>query len=248
MPDPRMPFRRLQRSLKRHGAVATVRHIGTLPFRRHRHEDSLSDFVKEQDGTFDVDFNVDTGGFIKINDLKTVGRHRADAVDYQATSPSLFREMISKLDIDFPSYTFIDVGSGKGRAVLLAAAYPFRRIIGVEFAPQLCDTARRNLITYTGQLLCEDIEIVCEDVDGYSLPAGPAVFFIYNTFAATMMKRFANKVLRHSDDAEQPSCILYCSPEHADVYQDGRFTPIALDEGYRVYRVEPRAIAANRPS
>lgn len=248
MPDPRTPFRRLHRSLRRHGAAATLRRIGALALRRRNDEAFLQDFVREQDGTFDQDFNVDTGGFVKINELETVGKNRADAGDYQATSSVLFREMMAKLDIDFPSFTFVDIGSGKGRAVLLAAAHPFRRVIGIEFAPELCEVARRNLVTYTGPRLCEAIEIVCTDVDAYALPAGPTIFFLYNPFAGAMMERFAEKVLHHCAQSASPAYVLYCNPEQAQAFEAPGFANIASVEGYRVYRVETRTPAATLSS
>src|SRR5229473_3258379 len=42
---------------------------------------------------------------------------------YQATEPTLFREMLEALNIDFTQYTFIDLGSGKGRTLLMASEY-----------------------------------------------------------------------------------------------------------------------------
>src|SRR5438552_13937135 len=48
---------------------------------------------------------------------------------YQPTEPSLFHEMLKALKIDFREFTFIDLGSGKGRVLLMAANYPFRRIV-----------------------------------------------------------------------------------------------------------------------
>ena len=67
---------------------------------------------------------------------------------YQPTEPTLFEEMLASLKIDFRNFTFIDLGSGKGRALLLASAYPFRRIVGVELLPALNRIAQENLENY----------------------------------------------------------------------------------------------------
>src|SRR5579885_628231 len=56
---------------------------------------------------------------------------------YQPTEPTLFHEMLGALAIDFRQFTFVDSGSGKGRALLMAADYPFQRVIGVEVHPRL---------------------------------------------------------------------------------------------------------------
>ena len=68
---------------------------------------------------------------------------------YQPTEPELFRKMLASLiqaspKIDFREFTFIDIGSGKGRALLMAADYPFRRILGIELLPDLHRVARRE--------------------------------------------------------------------------------------------------------
>ena len=41
------------------------------------------------------------------------------------------------LHLDFQDFNFVDIGSGKGRALLLASDYPFREIIGIELSPEL---------------------------------------------------------------------------------------------------------------
>src|SRR3981081_102097 len=46
---------------------------------------------------------------------------------------------------DFSQYTFIDVGSGKGRVLFVAAGDPFRKGIGVEVSNALHDDALANL-------------------------------------------------------------------------------------------------------
>ena len=60
---------------------------------------------------------------------------------YQPTDAALFHEMIEAVrgqsDADFHEFVFIDLGSGKGRTLLMASDYPFRRIVGVELLPAL---------------------------------------------------------------------------------------------------------------
>ena len=53
--------------------------------------------------------------------------------------------MMSSLKLDFQEFTFIDIGSGKGRVLMMAADYPFRRILGIELLPDLHRAAQENL-------------------------------------------------------------------------------------------------------
>ena len=70
---------------------------------------------------------------------------------YQPTEPALFTEMMSSLKINFQEFTFIDMGSGKGRVLLMAADYPFHRIVGVELFPALHRVAQQNLNAYRSE-------------------------------------------------------------------------------------------------
>ena len=71
---------------------------------------------------------------------------------YQPTEAHLFHEMLEALreetHADFHDFVFIDLGSGKGRTLLMASDYPFRRIIGVELLPALHQAAQDNLGKY----------------------------------------------------------------------------------------------------
>jgi hypothetical protein len=83
---------------------------------------------------------------------------------YFATEPWLFEQMMQAVALSIQQsevshrtvaqaglqdFTFIDLGSGKGRVLLMAAAYGFKRIIGVEFMPELHRVAEENIRKYT---------------------------------------------------------------------------------------------------
>jgi hypothetical protein len=102
---------------------------------------------------------------------------------YRATWERLIRRAIEGLDIDYSRHTFVDYGSGKGKAMFVAADYPFQRIVGVEYAPHLHAIARRNCETFQSDAQqCFRLETVCGDVIDYELPAGPVVCFMCNPF------------------------------------------------------------------
>ncbi len=59
--------------------------------------------------------------------------------------PNIFTTRISSLLIDYRQFVFVDFGFGKGTALLLATEFPFKRIIGVEFSPELHRIAEENI-------------------------------------------------------------------------------------------------------
>jgi RNA polymerase sigma factor (sigma-70 family) len=101
---------------------------------------------------------------------------------YQPTEPALFKEMMSSLKINFQEFTFIDIGSGKGRVLLMAADYPFRRIVGVELFPALHRVAQENLDTYASDSQrCFALEAVCGDARTFIFPREPLLLYLFNS-------------------------------------------------------------------
>jgi predicted RNA methylase len=149
------------------------------------------------DGEFDRAHGVDTAGVISLYSLNLPNQENLDhGLKYQGINPNIFRKMMGALPaIDFSKFVFIDYGSGKGRALLLAAEYPFSRIIGVEFAPELHMIAKRNIQAYrNSRQVCRAIQSICADATTYELPADPAVIYIYNPFDAVLMTRVLENV------------------------------------------------------
>ncbi len=114
---------------------------------------------------------------------------------YQPTDPTLFREMMSSLPIlseqfEFEAFTFIDLGSGKGRTLLMASEYPFRRIVGVELLPDLHQIAQENLAPIQkrlAEMLCAGSGLRrCERL---SFPAEPLVIYLFNPLPESGLRR-----------------------------------------------------------
>ena len=101
---------------------------------------------------FDLAYGTETGALIPGEHLATGHRHDRFITAYHGTAPSLFRKLMKRwrtlATAPLERTAFVDIGAGKGRAMLLAAEMPFRRIVGVELHPQLAAVARRNLAVW----------------------------------------------------------------------------------------------------
>src|SRR5438105_11506431 len=118
--------------------TATVRRVfGPEPeWRKHK---------RAVDRNFDSTYGIDTGGITQLNKLGVPRETWAEGGPHIAVDPDEFAAALDAIDLDLSRLTFIDLGCGKGRALMLAAEHPFRRIIGVEFAEPLVATARANI-------------------------------------------------------------------------------------------------------
>jgi hypothetical protein len=183
MPDsvqPLLPaFRRwFHEQSAQNGHLPTLRRLLTLLWKFLR--DSLPARRRQPYGDvdFDWDHRVDTTA-------ATVGwRDRLLGLlhsPYQPTDPALFHEMLASLKIDFRDYVFIDIGSGKGRILLMVSDYAFRCIVGVELLPELHRVAQENIRKYcSDSQRCFALESTLADARDFVFPPEPAVLYLFN--------------------------------------------------------------------
>ena len=136
-----------------------------------------------------------TSGLVAGRDLKSGHRHDRHATAYYGVAPSVFQAMVKRWQRSRPGWameevSFIDVGAGMGRAMLLAAELPFRRVVGVELNPKLARIAKRNLTIWRVSGWAKaPMRVVCADAVEFPLPEGPCLAFLFNPFGATVMRR-----------------------------------------------------------
>ncbi|MCA9208645.1 MAG: TetR family transcriptional regulator, partial [Planctomycetales bacterium] len=98
-------------------------------------------FQRLVERSFDRRFGVETAGYTPPDQLPVTSEQAAEAVAYSATSSAKFGYLLARLPIEFERSTFIDIGCGKGRVLFMASEFPYRRVIGVDFAANLVEAA-----------------------------------------------------------------------------------------------------------
>jgi SAM-dependent methyltransferase len=187
---------------------------------------------------FDFDYHVDTTASNLAPATRLAGA--AAGAGYQPTDPDLFRAMLGQLEIDFPRFTFVDLGSGKGRALLLASEYPFHRIVGVELLPELHRIALDNIAKYGAAAQTSlPIESLCLDAREFEFPLDPTVLYLFNPLPeaalASVLKRFSASLATHPREAY----VLYANPilEHL-LSTSLHWIRLAGNEQYALYRFQ----------
>jgi hypothetical protein len=135
---------------------------------------------------------------------------------YQPTDSALFHEMLEAVRQqagDFDDFVFIDLGSGKGRTLLMASDYPFRRIMGVELLPALHQIAQDNLRKYHGkQQKCFALESVCADAVQFAFPAEPTVLYLFHPLPESGMRRVIENLDQSLQMYPRAVYVLYHNP------------------------------------
>jgi SAM-dependent methyltransferase len=166
---------------------------------------------------FDQQFGVETGGLLyevpsgHPNDLHNNG--------YFAVAPSVFHAVMSlmqeRLRIDFTQFSFVDLGSGKGRALLLASEYPFRQVLGVELSPELDRIARSNIACYTQRSPQPQAPVtaILGDAATFTWPEGPLLLYLWNSFTEPVMEQVIRNLHKSLAQVPRQLYLIYIHPE-----------------------------------
>jgi SAM-dependent methyltransferase len=143
---------------------------------------------------------------------------------YQPTDPSLFQEMLGSLETDFRDFVFIDIGSGKGRTLLMASDYPFRRIIGVELLPELHRVAQENIRKYkSSSQRCFALESICADAREFSFPPEPTVLYLFNPLPEPGVVQLLTNLEQSVREHPRPLLVIYHNPVLEHVLANGKW-------------------------
>ena len=201
--------------------------VEALPFLREmltRNEQKQEDFE-----AFDAQFGTDTAEEVWPWELPSVGKYRRDMHVYQTLAASTINNIIGELPIAHDRFTFIDLGSGKGRALLVASIYPFRKIVGVEVADELHQIALKNIDTYAAAnksqsiQKCQSIVAVRGDATQYEFPQGPLVVFMYSPFGKATLTKVIDGLGRSYDAEPRKIILVYANPQFDSILQCAPF-------------------------
>jgi len=189
----------------------------------------------DQDGReFDTAYGTDTAGKITPDQLKATSAVVNQAASYLGVSPGRVLKGVAAIKIEPKEFTFIDLGCGKGRALLVAAQIGFREVIGVEFADELPEIAKAN-----ARIMGFDNIVVHQgDAGEYRFPSGNLLVFLHNPFWIPIMRRVVEN-LRAAQ--YQQLFVLYLTPKIPEVLDSADFlervpAPDDRPHGMAIYR------------
>jgi len=206
------------------GPAATIGHLmrrAALELARYRPSQLHDRRVRAlKEARFDSEFAVVTGGDARLSKLSIASVNRRFGVDYRGVDPEEFVRGFSQLPVRHEEFVFIDLGSGKGRALLLAAKFPFRRLIGVEFARELHEIAEANVLNLPNPPGKEpQVQLHCMDATEFDFPREALVVFLYNPFGPEVIARVAQRLLDSYVAYPRPVYVLYINPFYLGPWQ-----------------------------
>lgn len=183
---------------------------------------------------FDAENGVVTEALLFLGELDpdAIGDALEDATHYEPTPVRQFEAMLDAVPAAFEGKTFVDIGAGLGRVVLLASTHPFRQAIGVEVSSALCETARDNLVRWRRRredAPCKDVRIACEDAAAFTFPRGDLIVYLYNPFGESTLERVAGRL---AQQAQGECFVLYHTPVHRRVFDEHARFRLTADLGF----------------
>lgn len=182
---------------------------------------------------FDRRYGVRTSGHVELKDTSFTPSRLKDATSYGPVNAWALRKLFKILNLPL-SHSFVDLGSGLGRACLIAAEYGFRHVTGVELAPELCRVARENIaqcrMARNAKL---PVEIVEGDVLDYCNRSTDDIFFMYRAFSLEFLRAVMAKLKLRANSLNKPLTVIYTErigwPQSecvAALAQDGAFRKV----------------------
>lgn len=173
-------------------------------------------------------------GLEKLFRVPTVKMQRmapAPGIAYEGPVPSkVFDWIMSPVPGDLREFAFIDMRSGLGRTLMLAARRNFDRIIGYEYDEQVYDDLRMNIAQFPRSLMvCRDIDCYRGDIDGISLPDQPCIIYFSAAWREPMIAGVMDYV-RHT--YRQSPRRIYVILENVD-------DRVLIEDDGIFHRIEP---------
>lgn len=231
--------RKVVRNFRDKGAFETARLVMVYPLRKLNEARPSIRKRLDEERSFDTRYGVDTNDIIEPENLDITDRDiNRQNVGYEPTPVWVLRESFHRLPVVLDDYVFIDIGFGKGRTLLIASEYPFRKVVGVEISRNLTEIAHQNLRHYVrDSRRCGDAETICMNALDFVFPDENLVIYVYNPFHEKLLKTLlANIELclrRHGRDI----FVVYTNPVHRALLDDAGYLELRERTGrYRIYR------------
>jgi len=180
---------------------------------------------------FDEKYNVSTSGCDEGPSAASIidERARAFSVGYVPTRECVMRHILKNAlsDTVTADYSFVDLGCGKGRTLIIAAQFPFQEVIGVELSPLHCQVAADNIERYRSigkDMRCKSLRAVCANATEFDFPHTNLLIYMYRPFLGPVFKEVLDKLYRFHVVTGRQVLVAYSCPVEQDfIEQHGGF-------------------------
>lgn len=166
----------------------------------------------------------DFWGLVEPDEMNVPNEVRLHACKYEASNFDYFNNLFADLVWDFKSSCFIDFGCGKGATLVYASNLAFKKVIGVEFSPELAQIALKNLQKFSDQRGRKvDFEIINIDASQYRIPSYVNCFYFFNPFDDFILNQVLQNIADSLEEHPRKILIVYLNAVHNAVIEQYKF-------------------------
>jgi SAM-dependent methyltransferase len=169
--------------------------------------------LRRDDERFDATAAIDVSGWLTLDRLTVAAGDRSEGNLYVAEPIDVARWWRRTLPERLDEYTFVDMGSGKGRMLFFAVEQGFGKAVGVEFARELHEAAEANRAR-SRLPGTERVELVHGDAGAYEFPTDPLVVHFNNPFHEGVMRRVIDQLGASYSRRARPVICIYQQHRH----------------------------------
>ena len=168
-------------------------------------------------------YQLDTIRVDNLQHQKIKSENVKHASIYQGTNYFIIEKAFDFLKNENANFHLVDFGSGKGRIMVVAAYYGFKKITGVDFSQSLCKEAEINIEKIKPLFPSVDFKIICDDAVNYSIRNEDTVFFFFNPFDEVVMLQVVKNILTSLKRNSRKIYIVYVNPLHKEIFLSAGF-------------------------
>jgi hypothetical protein len=219
-------YRKLRRSYGQAGMRKTLQRCLATPWKRLAY--NVRDLsprerrFRAKEFEFDCRYNVDTRTRRDSSWMARVTTPNwVHGIGYAPVPAADLSRILTELNIDYSQFVFIDLGAGKGRAVLVASEFAFKQILGIEYSPSLVDAMKKNIGAYRnpGQR-CFQLEAILQDATEFELPVHPLVLFFHHPFEEVIFRQVRARIEQSLAEHSREIFVVYYDPLCAAIFEE----------------------------
>jgi predicted RNA methylase len=149
---------------------------------------------------------------------------------YQPNCVYLIQRILKRLNTS-KDQNFLDIGSGKGRILLIAAQYDFNEVRGIEFSEPLCDITKQNIERFKTKVSkLAPIEVQNMDARDYVFTEKDVVIFMYNPFNGSIFETVIKNLKASIERYPRTITFIYMHPTEKKCVES--ILPITTKQAY----------------
>ena len=183
----------------------------------------------DYDDSIDDKWTVDTSGAWDYEEGELEVAFE-EAEGYEGARVDVVRHAFGLLPIKPEETEFWDLGSGKGRVVILAAESGFTRTVGVELDERLHTVASTNTASVRKRLPDADIQLIRASATDIELPDVPLVVFMFNPFRGSLFQEVFELIEKRAVRSQCPLWIVYINPQERELLDHSPHFELVAEE------------------